>query len=65
MPFIRGTDTEGKQHWLQESGYWGERISAKNWSPYQAQIECEKIRLRNIQYLPNPDAIIPEIIDVS
>lgn len=61
MPFIRGTDNFGKEHWLQESGYWGEKISRKNFPPYIASQFYNAITLKN-RYLGVDERIDPEII---
>lgn len=60
MPLISGTDDLGKIHWLQESGYWGERVSAKNWSPHEATQRFQEINMRNRALKPQ-DRIEPEL----
>lgn len=63
MPFIRGEDDLGKEHWLQESGYWGDRLHATNFTPAKANEWLAEIRKRNA-YLNSHDRIIPEIHNV-
>lgn len=61
MPFIRGIDDMGKVHWLQESGYWGEHVTAKNWTPAEAERLRKDIAIRNHSLKPS-DRIVPEIV---
>ena len=62
MPFIKGIDNEGKELWLQESGYWGEKLAAKNFTPAQAESHRAEIAKRNA-YARSHDIIVPFITE--
>lgn len=62
MPFIVGTDSLGKRHWLQASGYWGESLTATNFTPSLARTFMAEIQQRNL-YLDPAERIIPELKD--
>lgn len=62
MPFIKGIDDQGKTHWLQASGYWGESHSATNFTPSLARQFMSEIRNRNL-HLPAEDRIEPSFTE--
>lgn len=62
MPFIKGIDDVGKTHWLQSSGYWGERVTAKNFTPFEANTRFAEIQRRNA-YLRSSDIVVPLIVE--
>lgn len=61
MPKIRGFDSLGKEHWLQQSMYWGEKTHAYNFTPADARTAKFEITTRNA-YLPLEDRVQPEIV---
>lgn len=62
MPFIQGTDDQGKIHWLTQDAYWGSRAEAFNFSPLAAKANLTYIRQRNL-YLTPEDIIWPKLVE--